>query len=156
MLMTIHYWSLRRQDLCRAAHIEVRLLKKVLGMMSLELSPEKCKSILINPWLLPRGIYRRAGEGKLLTTKQHLKRQHQAEAEYDLTRLDFDPNAEEMMADREETEEAEASFPFPLTDSLKILGVVIDTWFKLDDHFQQLLTRLSTWEWSWHSCQIFR
>ena len=47
------------EEVRRAAHINVQILREVLRSMSLELSEEKCRNILFNPWLLPRGIYRR-------------------------------------------------------------------------------------------------
>ena len=40
-----------------------------------------------------------------------------------------------------EFELGDRTFPFPLTDNLKILGVIIDNWFTLEDHFRQVLTK---------------
>ena len=91
--------------------------EQIQGILRLELSLllelSKCKSLVRNPHLLPKGIYRRTPETPATSTKTRIAKEHSVEGRYMREQLDFDPNAANRQNAEEETAEV-LGYPFPL------------------------------------------
>ena len=117
-------------------HIQ-KILSKELSLL-LELG--KCKNIVMNPDLLPNGVYRRAPNTVATTTRNRIAQQRKAEGRYVVARLDFEVGggADQMNA---QVIQRDTGYPFPLSTEMEILGITIDPWFTLDAHYQKMVAK---------------
>ena len=74
-----------------------------------------------------------------MTTKTRLRRQHEHDAPYNNSLLDFDPFEHPSLASRREQESE--GFPFTLEANLKVLGVILDDHLTMDANIQAMLSR---------------
>ena len=72
-----------------------------------------------------------------MPTKKRVADQLTMAARYDASLLEFDP----LRAGGIDIEQHVQPFPFPLTSTLKVLGVTIDEFFTLDDHLRTTLAK---------------
>ena len=128
-----------QQDLQKAAELNVGYLRKILANMLLKLATHKCQNIVFNPMLMPLGIFRRTDNVRYPTTVNRLRKQHRAEAGFLTTPIDFDPFEEEAGIENVGIEYR--NYPFPKKETVKILGVTIDSQFTLDEHFTNIVTK---------------
>ena len=126
-----------QEDLQIAARFNAEALHEVLKEMLLQLNAQKCQNIVFNPMLLPMGIFRRSGRIRFPTTTRRLRNQRKAEAAFLPEPIDFDPQENANVANAQESN----GFPFPITDTVKVLGVTIDSQFTLDEHFKNMCTK---------------
>ena len=126
-----------QEELREAAVLYVNSLKNALRKMALTLNDSKCKNIIFNPTVLRGGIYRRSTDGIKLSTRERLARQWRAAAPFSSEVMDFDP----QQGGEPDGDPLGAPYPFPLSDSLRVLGVTIDEYFALDEHFQSVLAK---------------
>ena len=114
-------------------------VRKTLGEQHLNLQEPKSHNILMQPAQLPQGVYRRGPPISLLSTKTRQRRQYQHDASYDHTLLEFDPQTQPSLTTRAEMDSD--GFPYPLEESIKILGIRIDDHFSMDAGVEDLLAR---------------
>ena len=105
--------------------------------MLLQLSIPKCQNIVFNPKLLPLGIFRRTNKVRFPSTIKRLRKQRTEEAKFLREPVEFDPSGD--LVENENVEEFK--YPFPITETIKILGVKVDSQFTLDEHFKSILTK---------------
>ena len=127
---------LQKASMKNKEHIQ-KILSKELSLL-LELG--KCKNIMMNPDLLPNGIYRRAPNTVATTTRNRIAQQRKAGGRYVVARLDFEVGggADQMNA---QVIQRDTGYPFPLSTEMEILGITIDPWFTLDAHYQKMVAK---------------
>ena len=101
------------------AHRTVRWIKEILKDMALELNEKKTANMLVTPYYLPEGLYRRRPGITQLGTKQRQRKLHELEAKLDKTILDFDPFLEPAELAAEDVNEG---YPYPLAEKIRVLG----------------------------------
>ena len=125
------------EELRSEAAKNIRALRLILSELSLELSDEKTRNLVFHPNLLPNGIHRRMPDLKYPNTKQRTEQQLRAVAAMLIETLDFDP----YLPRQEEELNFWEGFPFPVTQTMRILGVTIDPFFALDEHYKDIVTK---------------
>ena len=116
----------------RAAARNVEYLRVALKKLSLKLNEKKTKNLVFHPLLLPNGIYRRTTAYRFPNTEKRMETQNRALAGLLKEILDFDPYQDIPTIEDNFWD----GFPFPVTPTLRILGVAIDMFFSLDEHFR--------------------
>ena len=135
--VTILISSATLEGLRAAAARNVEYLRQVLQELSLELNDTKTKNLILHPRLLPAGIYRRSPATTYPSTKARVEAQHREVAKLLRETLDYDPRTPPT------TQECNFwdGFPFPVTPTIRILGVAIDMFFAMDDHYRDLVAK---------------
>ena len=118
--------------------MSVDVLRMTLKNMALELNSDKCRNIAFNPIILKGGKFRRYPQTTPVTTRARLGRPWRRAAQFVTEKLDFDTFGVER---EEDGKNLQPPCPFPLTESPKVLGVIIDEFFTLDVHFRAILTK---------------
>ena len=142
-----------QHELQIAAVANVEHVKVILKDMLLRQAIRKCQNIAFNPMQFPEAIFRRSGKTRYLTTAKRLRRQHSEVAHFLTQPVDFDP-----FEDKQRGTQVDADgYPFPVAETVEILGVTIGSQFALDEHFknviakaaarQCLLTRVTSCHW---------
>ena len=111
-------------------------VKSVMNVKTLKIQDPKTHNMLWEAKDLPEGIYRRKPPISIRTTKTRLKEQYQKSAEHCKSLIDFDPETHPPLPTRANL--AADGFPYPLSDSVKILGLTLDEYFALDEHMKIL------------------
>ena len=120
-----------------AAARNVTYIRQILRELSLELSDEKTKNIILSPTLLPDGIFRRSSDLRFQATKKRRVEQHRKVGAIMTRVLDFDPEEDIPMADMNFWE----GFPYPAAESMRVLGLTVDMFFSLDEHYQEIINK---------------
>ena len=99
----------------------------------------KTHNIFLQPDITPGRIYTRLPPRSYRTTRTRIRAQlcRDAAARQPILELDLGapPPPESLM------QQSLLRFPYPLEDSMRVLGVWLDTHFTFDDQFRSLLTR---------------
>ena len=116
-------------------------LERVIGLKHLILSMPKTHNILLEPHLVPRGTYRRGPPHTTMATKTRLRLQRTHEARFDISILEYNPLGPPGFEALSQAAGPTRGFPYPLSDTVRILGILLDSHQALDDHFASLLKR---------------
>ena len=84
---------------------------------------------------MPGGVFRRNTDLRFQATGKRRTEQHRKLGAIMSNVLDFDPEGELPEAEMNFWE----GFPFPAVESMKVLGLTIDMFFALDDHYQEIV-----------------
>ena len=103
------------------------------------MSIPKCKNIVLNSLLSPKGIFRRTEKTRYPTTKNRLKKQYTEEAKHITEQSDLDP----LTGPQAETTCEKKGYPFALPEHLKRLEITKDTHFTPDERFKSIVTKAS-------------
>ena len=120
------------------AHLLVTMVRTILADLSLELNESKSVNMVLSPYYLPRGIYRRVSGARVLTTKKRQRELQELEAAIDDTILEFDPYED---IDGITAEERNQGYPYPLAENIRVLGVLLDRHMQLDAQVESLLAK---------------
>ena len=112
---------------------------EALGVRALQIQGEKTHNILLNPNVLAGGTYRRAPPVSALATKTRRARMYAQAARFSDVQLELDP-FDHPALQRPELIDA-YGFPYPLAESMRVLGVQLDEYMTLDEHLQSILSR---------------
>ena len=97
----------------------------VMRRRFLDVQDEKTQNLVCRPALLPGGVYRRAPPRSALATRTRKMRQYQLEARHVQIQVECGLEGEQVMPSVQEL--ARGGYPYPLTESIKKLGVQIDS-----------------------------
>ena len=103
----------------------------------LDTQNERPQNLVCRPAVLPKGIYRRAPPRSALATRTRQAGQYQLEARRDRVQIEFglgDDHHTKKLA----KQFAKRGYPYPLQDTIKVLGAQSDSHMTLDDHFRAL------------------
>ena len=125
-------------DLLRkAAKRNVEYLRRILATLSLVLSNSKTKNLVFHPDLFPVGIFRRSPTWRFPSTKKRQETQHRMAATLLREVLEFDPQRPMPDAGKNFWE----GFPFPMTATMRVLGVTLDPYLTLDAHYEGIIAK---------------
>ena len=125
-----------------AAHRNAEYFRMILKGMLLQLSIQKCRNAAYSPAFLLVGILRRSRKVRYSSTVYRLRKQQKAEARFLTEPIEFEPFGERV----EDPTSEKCGYPLPITETIKILGVEIDSQFKLDEHFKSMITKAAVRE----------
>ena len=120
-------------------------LREALRPKSPSIQDLKTHNILLEPPLLPLGVYRRRPPLSILSTKTRLRLQRTNEAPYGDKRQEGDPHDDAMSA-MVILPDPSQGFPHPLARTVRVLGVTLGKQLTLGDHFCSLLKRPQVWQ----------
>ena len=118
--------------------IKIFYLKQILHELSLRLSPEKCRNLVLSPCLLSQGVYRRSERTTYPYTKTRLERQHKEAGNYDAAQLELRLAEEGAMG---EDGQSRPDSPSPFWLPWEILSVLIDEYFTTDEHSEVFMSK---------------
>ena len=125
-----------QKKLSRAAPMNTQHIEEILAKMQLQLSIPKCENVVLNPNILLMDIFRRKSKTKYPPTATRLRKQYTGKAKHSRQPPDYDPL---LLAETcPEQHREQNNYPFPLSESLRVLGVTIGTHFALDAHFKNM------------------
>ena len=123
----------------------------------LSLQTPKTRNLVMSPLVLEGGIYRGAPLASALATRARRQGQYSLAAREHRRLLEFEVDGD-LGLPPEETLGAEG-FPYPLVDSMRVLGVHLDAYGSLDDQFpaipakaqarQGVLAKVAHRSWRW-------
>ena len=126
--------TLQRRAVANAGDV-----KQVMKKRFLDVQDEKTKNVVYKPEILQEGVYRRAPPLSVLATRTRLQRQYQTEARSGCPETEFELESEQAMASR--LDMACQGYPFPLQETVKVLGVILDNHMTLDEHYRVLMSK---------------
>ena len=80
-----------RKKWSQAALMKTQHIKEILAKMRLPPSTPKCKNVVLNPNILPMGIFRRTSKTKYPSAATRLRKQYTEEAKHLTQPPDYDP-----------------------------------------------------------------
>ena len=105
----------------------------VMRRKFLDVQDDKTQNLVWRPVLLPQGVYRRAPPRSALATRTRKTRQYQLEARHVQVQIEFGLGGNQVVPSVQQL--AQGGYPYPLRESIKILGVQIDSHMTLNDYF---------------------
>ena len=126
------------EELTRRARLTMSIMQDIMRQIGLRINEQKTQNLLLDPTVLPRGSFRRQVGTTFPSTRTRRAQQYRQAAACDRTILEFDPWEDEP---EEPWQRLRRNFPVPLTDTIRVLGMILDEYMTLDDHFTSLLTR---------------
>ena len=140
--MTIMIESPFLSELCSLAHFSDESVHDVMAQGSLQIQRRKTQNILLDPRIIREGIYRRTDSTLPQPTHTRLRDQYCLEARWTAGAIDFDPAQETPEEPRPIG--LDRAFPYPLSPTLKVLGIIIDRHFTFDSHCTALFAKSRT------------
>ena len=140
--MTIMITAPSLPDLCSLAHFSDESVHNTMSLGSLRIQRQKTQNVLLDPRIINDGLFRRTDNTAPQPTTTRVRDQYCREARWTVDTTDFDPDQETPPEPRPRG--LDRAFPYPLSSTMKVLGITIDRHFTFDSHHSALLAKSRT------------
>ena len=122
----------------RAAH-NAEDVRVIMKKRFLDVQEAKTQNMVCRPKILEHGVYRRSPPLSALAKRTRMERQFHREASFGCPPVEFDLEGGAEMPTRMHA--ACGGYPSPLGETVKVLGVYLDSHMTLDEHFRALMSK---------------
>ena len=129
-------------ELSEMARINNQILQDLLPHWRLMIQAAKTQNMVWDPRIIQDGIFRRSDASYVPNTRKRQAQQYQKEAPFLTDPIDFDPNEiPQQQKQGPQDNPTSGNYPFPLNDTIKILGLTFDKHFTFDTHYESLIAK---------------